>query len=156
MNGRGRNTPHRNKKKHRESGTGDPNSPGTPTSPEEEGDPETAPVPRVCMDYFYLSSRSREHSDGPQSMSTKELRLKLQQMGKSSVGARNVLIKRYQLYSDEPVPSPDEVSGEGDRLENSNPQANDHPMMVMVDESTGNKYMRAVDHKGLGPVSYTH
>ena len=23
--------------------------------------------------------------------------------------------------------------------------------MVMVDESTGNKYMRAVDHKGLGP-----
>ena len=22
-------------------------------------------------------------------------------------------------------------------------------MMVMVDESTGNKYMRAVDHKGL-------
>ena len=24
-------------------------------------------------------------------------------------------------------------------------------MMVMVDESTGNKYMRSVDHKGLGP-----
>ena len=24
-------------------------------------------------------------------------------------------------------------------------------MMVMIDESTGNKYMRAVDHKGLGP-----
>ena len=24
-------------------------------------------------------------------------------------------------------------------------------MMVMVDESTGNKYMRAVGHKGLGP-----
>ena len=23
-------------------------------------------------------------------------------------------------------------------------------MMVMIDESTGNKYMRAVDHKGLG------
>ena len=24
-------------------------------------------------------------------------------------------------------------------------------MMVMVDESTGDKYMRSVDHKGLGP-----
>ena len=24
-------------------------------------------------------------------------------------------------------------------------------MLVMVDEATGNKYMRAVDHKGLGP-----
>ena len=29
--------------------------------------------------------------------------------------------------------------------------ASDYSMMVMVDESTGNKYMRAVDHKGLGP-----
>ena len=31
------------------------------------------------------------------------------------------------------------------------PHASERPMMVMVDESTGNKYMRAVDHKGLGP-----
>ena len=27
--------------------------------------------------------------------------------------------------------------------------ASEHPMMVMVDESTGNKYVRAVNHKGL-------
>ena len=27
--------------------------------------------------------------------------------------------------------------------------ASENPMMVMVDEPTGNKYMRAVDHKGL-------
>ena len=31
------------------------------------------------------------------------------------------------------------------------PHASERPMMVMIDESTGNKYMRAVDHKGLGP-----
>ena len=29
------------------------------------------------------------------------------------------------------------------------PHASESPMMVMVDESTGNKYMRAVDHRGL-------
>ena len=29
------------------------------------------------------------------------------------------------------------------------PHASENPMMVMVDESTGNKYMRAVYHKGL-------
>ena len=28
--------------------------------------------------------------------------------------------------------------------------AYDKPMMVMVDEDTGNKYMRSVRHKGLG------
>ena len=30
------------------------------------------------------------------------------------------------------------------------PHASDSPVMVMVDEATGNKYMRAVPHKGLG------
>ena len=28
--------------------------------------------------------------------------------------------------------------------------ASENPMMVTVDEPTGNKYMRAVEHKGLG------
>ena len=31
------------------------------------------------------------------------------------------------------------------------PHASERPMMVMVDESTGNKYMRLVDAKGLEP-----
>ena len=30
------------------------------------------------------------------------------------------------------------------------PHASDRPMMVMVDESNGNKYMRALAHTGLG------
>ena len=34
--------------------------------------------------------------------------------------------------------------------ETAAPHASDNPMMVMVDESTGNKYMRAVPHKGVG------
>ena len=29
------------------------------------------------------------------------------------------------------------------------PHASENPMMVTVDESTGNKYMGAMDHKGL-------
>ena len=28
--------------------------------------------------------------------------------------------------------------------------ASEHPLMVMVDDATGNKYMRAVSHKGVG------
>ena len=30
------------------------------------------------------------------------------------------------------------------------PHASERPMMVMVDEATGNKYMRVVPHKGMG------
>ena len=35
-------------------------------------------------------------------------------------------------------------------LGGAKPHTSDNPMMVMVDESNGNKYMRSVDHKGLG------
>ena len=84
-------------------------------------------------------------------MSTKELQKKLAEMGKSTVGQRNVLAKRYERYRSQ--------EGEGEDLEEEaegggvdpRPHASDRPMMVMVDESTGNKYMRSVDHKGLGP-----
>ena len=41
-----------------------------------------------------------------------------------------------------------EREGEGNRQA---PRASERLMVVMVDEATGNKYMRAVDHKGLGP-----
>ena len=80
-------------------------------------------------------------------MSTKELRRKLEQLGRSSAGARNVLLKRNGMYASEthqeegPADSP-EAGAAG-------PHANEHPMTVMVDESTGNKYMRLVDSKGL-------
>ena len=65
-------------------------------------------------------------------------------MGKSDQGSRGVLIKRYEKYAD--LEDQEEVpEGVGQA-----PHASERPMMVMVDESTGNKYMRAVDHKGLG------
>ena len=79
------------------------------------------------MGYFYLSSHSREHIEGPQSMSTKELRRRLHQLGKSSAGARNILIQIYQLYSVEPDSSsttdssPDEGSGDGSHIEKGTP-----------------------------------
>ena len=54
---------------------------------------------------------------------------------------------------DREVPQ-EEKDGERDHEEESShapmpSHASENPMMVMVDESTGNKYMRAVDHKGL-------
>ena len=74
-------------------------------------------------------------------------------MGKSTLGARNVLIKRYEMYSPGSDPSAAGGSGPGEDTvgaEGTAPHASDNPMIVMVDESTGNKYMRVVPHKGLG------
>ena len=103
------------------------------------------------MDYFYVSGRPKGSHRGAQGMSTKELQKKLAEMGKSTKGQRNVLAKRYERYrSQEGEESdPEEASEKGDV--GLIPPASDRPMMVMVDESTGNKYMRSVDHKGLGP-----
>ena len=80
-------------------------------------------------------------------------RKRLQQLGKSSTRARNVFIRRYQLYADGPDssfttdPNLDEEGGDESHIEKYFPHANDHPMMVMVDEETGNTYMRAVENK---------
>ena len=68
-------------------------------------------------------------------------------MGKSDKGTRNELVKRY----DRELPQ-EEEDGErdGDRERERRPMpphASENPMVVMVDESTGNRYMRAVDHK---------
>ena len=78
-------------------------------------------------------------------MSTKEFQRKLRELGKSDQGPRGVLIKRYEKYAD--LEDQEEVPAGAEQA----PHASERPMMVMVDESTGNKYMRAVDHKGLGP-----
>ena len=69
-------------------------------------------------------------------------------MGRSSEGPRDFLVKRYELYRRE-LGEPEE--GEETPVEDGEaaPHASDSPMMVMVDETTGNKYMRAVPHNGL-------
>ena len=74
-------------------------------------------------------------------MSTKELQRELREMGKSDQGPRGVLIKRYAKYADQE--GQEEVLAGAEQA----PHASGRPMRVMVDESTGNKYMRSVDHK---------
>ena len=94
------------------------------------------------MDYFYVSSRKVGHA-----MSTTELQNRLRELGKSDRGQRSDLIKRYEMYAD--VEDQDGVQAEVEREREGNrqaPHASERPMMVMIDESTGNKYT----------VSYTH
>ena len=82
-------------------------------------------------------------------MSTKELQNRLRDLGKSDRGGRPVLVQRYEKYGPQSEPAGDDTSG-GPDAGRSVAHASEHPMMVMVDEATGNKYMRTVDHKGLG------
>ena len=44
------------------------------------------PVPRISMDYFYLSKRGPGRGVGGQAMSTKELQKRLREIGKSDRG----------------------------------------------------------------------
>ena len=85
-------------------------------------------------------------------MSTKELQKRLAELGRSTKGQRSDLVRRYEKYKAQEVE--EETDPEAEMEETaaaSRPHASDRPMMVMVDESTGNKYMRSVDRKGLGP-----
>ena len=116
---------------------------GAPSGPDAEDVQPGGPVPRICMDYFYVSSGGTDKR-GAHGMSTKELQRRLKELGKSNEGQRNVLIRRYEKCV---AQEDQEEMGEGEAV---GPHASDNPMMVMVDESTGNKYMRAVAHKGVG------
>ena len=51
------------------------------------------------MDYFYVSSRKAKSGKGPHSMTTRELRNKLAELGKSTAGPRHALVKRYQQHA---------------------------------------------------------
>ena len=70
---------------------------------EEEGSQDeelhTGPVPRVSMDYFYLSKRETSQKQGAKAMSTKELQRKLRDLGKSDRGSRPELVQRYERYA---------------------------------------------------------
>ena len=145
MAGRGRNKPHRQKpERHQEM--------------DSEEEPQPGPVPRVCIDYFYVSCKRAKADKGPHSMSTRELQRKLSEMGKSTSGPRHALVKIYHQHAisealeGQATPSGASAGEEGGASSSgARPHASENPMMVMVDESTGNKYMRIVTHKGLGP-----
>ena len=78
--GRGRNKAHRKRKE----APGSSSDGGSSDASPDEDDPVKGPVPRVCMDYFYVSSRKVGHA-----MSTKELQKRLREMGKCDQGQRS-------------------------------------------------------------------
>ena len=87
-------------------------------------------------------------------MSTKELKRKLTKVGRSAEGARNVFVKRSEKYVSPEAQeefTADICEGEHESQADRGAHTTGRPMMVMVDEPTGNKYMRVVSHKGLGP-----
>ena len=71
--------------------------------------------------------------DGASGMSTKELQRKLRELGRSSQGPRSVLAKQYERYALQ------EGKGDASTELELGPHVSEHPMMVMVDESTRNK-----------------
>ena len=78
---------------------------------------------------------------GVVSLTTSEMRRKLREIWRSDAGTRNVLRKRLSNYS----------QGGDEREEGeARTHASDKPMIVMVDESNGNKYMRVLEQKALG------
>ena len=66
-----------------------------------------------------------------------------------------MIVRRYELYAPRKSDSAPKGWDSGPTAESPSEgvavaRASDHPVIVMVDESTGNKYMRALPHKGLG------
>ena len=100
------------------------------------------------MDYFHLSDPRSNKGAGAKGMSTKELQKRLRELGRSERGPRPVLVRRYERGISNGEHEGEDV-GDGQGADRAAAHASEHPMMVMVDESTGNKYMRNVDHKGL-------
>ena len=80
--GRGRNSPHRRKKEGQR--TQEERGEGSKS----EDELHIGPVPRICMDYFYLSNSCPGDRKGGQTLSTKELQRQRRGMGKSDNGAQ--------------------------------------------------------------------
>ena len=101
MSGRARNKPHRSKgrtRSDRDGGeVGDLDASDAPSGSDAEELPKPGPVPRICMDYFYVSSGGGSKR-GAHGMTTKELQKRLRELGRFAEGQRNVLIKRYEKY----------------------------------------------------------
>ena len=101
------------------------------------------------MHCFYLSNRNAGDNKGGQAMPTKEFQRRRREMGKSVNGSRQDLIKRHDKVMPQGT-----LDGEREEDNKSPPNpmprhASGHPTMVMVDESAGNKYISAVEHKWL-------
>ena len=85
VKGRGRNSPHRRKTAVESEGA---DSSGSAPEDSKEG----SPVPKVSMDYFYVSGRPKGSRTGAEALSTKELKKRLAEMGQAVQGSRNLLV----------------------------------------------------------------
>ena len=110
----------------------------------------------MSMDYFYLSKKETSEKKGAKAMSSKELQRKLRDLGKSDRGSRPELVQRYERYApqeeqeERDASSASALASRDSGSDRRGAHASEHPTMVMVDEATGNRYMRAVEHNGLG------
>jgi len=78
------------------------------------------------------------------------LRTRLKTAGLSAGGSRRQLVQRYDAFVRETLAeaglSPPSESEDTEE----EAEAKDNPALILFDESTGNKYMRLVEQKGLG------
>ena len=78
----------------------------------------------------------------------------LAEVGRFTEDPRNIFVKRYEKYVSpkaEEEPTAEASEGEHGNQADREAHATESPMTVMVGESTGNKYIIAVSHKGLEP-----
>lgn len=146
MKGRGRKTPNGREKKNSdepEASSGESDADISALGTAVQLEPQLRPAPRVCSDDFYLPSDHSEQSQVVDRMSIKALiKKKLRALGKTDRSPRHVLRKRYRTCAPE---------GEAEKREAevAKGHASEYPRIVIVDESTGNKYMNE-DPKSLG------
>ena len=95
------------------------------------------------MDYFYMYTKGGTKKAGADALPTHEIRVRLKSAGRSDRGSRQVILNMYREYLKQCVEQ------EGD-AEDTVTIASENPLIVMLDEENGNKYMRSVDHKGMG------
>ena len=112
--------------------------------------PNRETVPIISMDYFFLGDSSRRRKRGGQSLSTNELRRRLRTAMLPADGNRDTLVKRYDRFVSETLREEGMSDISESEEEKGEMKASDNPSIVMIDEETGNKYMRIVDQKGLG------
>ena len=104
---------------------------------------------KISLDYFFLGADQvrRITRNAADKMSTKQLKRNLKAARLPTRGNRDELRSRYDKFirdtlAEEGMSSPSEGEDGEDR-------AADNPAVVMTDESTGNRYMRLVDSKGV-------
>ena len=119
------------------------------TVPTDANSIDDSPVPRISLDDFFLGDRHPKMKNPMAKITTRQLKRKLKIADLPTSGSRTELERRFREFrqktlAEAGMSSSDEDSGE----EYGNASA--HPAIVMIDEQTGNRYMRLVPCKGLG------